>query len=140
MVLNLLFLPDTTGLDLKEQERRWTYIRQGHEHEYHGPAVHPNHLSWWERLCGKGKYYDAQLDYQQKVEDHRADWEAAMSKKGAKINVAEDFADSDETLLDGHVHAYFSRTSPMFRGKEQTAANKSDDTFALPAAAQEDKQ
>ena len=39
MLLTLLFLPDTTGLDLKEQERRWHYIRTGREAEYHGVAV-----------------------------------------------------------------------------------------------------
>ncbi|KAH0543037.1 hypothetical protein FGG08_002645 [Glutinoglossum americanum] len=43
--LTFLFLPDTTGLDLKEQERRWQYIRSGREQDYHGVAVHPHHLS-----------------------------------------------------------------------------------------------
>src|SRR2546421_10198355 len=36
MVLTIIFLPDTTGLDLKEQERRWAYIRAGREAEDHG--------------------------------------------------------------------------------------------------------
>lgn len=45
MLLTFLFLPDTTGLDLKEQERRWKHIREGRESEYHGVAVHPKYLS-----------------------------------------------------------------------------------------------
>lgn len=34
-ILTLIFLPDTTGLDLKEQERRWAHIRAGKEAHYH---------------------------------------------------------------------------------------------------------
>jgi hypothetical protein len=81
-VLTKLFLPDTTGLDLREQEGRWLHIRQGREHEYHGPAVHRKHLSIWERWMGKGKHYDADLGYQMKVKEFRAEWEAAMAVRG----------------------------------------------------------
>ena len=130
MLLTFFFLPDTTGLDLKEQERRWSYIRAGREHEYHGPAVHSKHLSLWERMRGLGRYYDSEADYKQKVEEYRADWEAVMAQK-----MPEDSAtDSDDTLLEGHVHSYFHRTSPMFRPQEQ--ADKADQ-FVLPPAAQE---
>ncbi|PKX98877.1 putative MFS phosphate transporter [Aspergillus novofumigatus IBT 16806] len=135
VVLTYLFLPDTTGLDLKEQERRWAFIRSGREHEYHGPAVHSKHLSVWERLRGKGKYYDAELDYKQKVEEFRAEWEAAMARKASENDKVEDLAfDTDESLLEGHVHSYFHRTSPMFRGMEEKPAKS--DNFALPPAAQ----
>ncbi|KAB8267340.1 major facilitator superfamily domain-containing protein [Aspergillus minisclerotigenes] len=136
MVLTYVFLPDTTGLDLKEQERRWQYIRDGREHEYHGPAVHPKHLSLWERLMGKGKLYDADADYKQKVEEYRAEWESAMAARIAEKEKGEELAmDTDESLLEGHVHSYFHRTSPMFRPMEQNAKS---DNFALPPAAQED--
>ncbi len=40
MIVTFLFLPDTTGLDLKEQERRWNYIKAGRANDYHGIAVH----------------------------------------------------------------------------------------------------
>lgn len=63
MLLTLLFLPDSTGLDLKEEERGWQYMRAGRESDYHGVAVHPEHLSLWERVRGVGKHYDAELDY-----------------------------------------------------------------------------
>lgn len=139
LVVTFLFLPDTTGLDLKEQELRWNYIRQGREHEYHGPAVHPKHLSLWERVRGKGKHYNPELDYQQKLEDHRAEWVALMSERAGEKALSEGTAtDSDDTLMDGHIHSYFYRTSPMFHGTEQATLDKSDD-FALPAAAQGEK-
>ncbi|KAL4983281.1 major facilitator superfamily domain-containing protein [Aspergillus falconensis] len=135
VILTFFFLPDTTGLDLKEQERRWKYIREGREQDYHGPAVHPKHLSLWERLRGTGKYYDAELDYKQKVEEYRVEWEAAMSARiSEKDKNGEE--DADEDLLSGHVNNYFYRTSPMFRGME-AKPGKGDD-FALPPAARSD--
>ena len=135
VVLTFFFLPDTTGLDLKEQERRWAFIRDGREHDYHGPAIHPKHLSLYERLIGIGKNYDAELDYKQKVEEYRNDWEAAMAAKYAEKHDENEF-DTDDTLLNGHINDYFYRTSPMFKGKEETATKH--DNFALPPAAQED--
>ncbi|OXV06083.1 hypothetical protein Egran_06149 [Elaphomyces granulatus] len=107
--LTVLFLPDTTGLDLREQERRWYFIRQGRDHDYHGIAVHPKHLSLWERMQGVGKHYDPQLDYKQRVQEYRAEWEAGMAKQ------AEDDAffvdEAEDGLFEGHVHKYFERTS-----------------------------
>jgi len=107
-VLTLIFLPDTTGLDLKEQERRWAYIRAGRENEYHGVAIHPRHLSWWEMLFGIHKNYNAELDYQQRVEEMRADWESAMARR------AEEKDDNKENELDddwsAEVSTFFERT------------------------------
>ncbi|KAK5009784.1 hypothetical protein LTR28_013420, partial [Elasticomyces elasticus] len=74
-LLTWLFLPDTTGLDLKEQERRWTFIRDGRENEYCGVAIHPRHLSLWERWRGVGKVYNAERDYEQRIEEMRHEWE-----------------------------------------------------------------
>ena len=42
-----LFLPDTTGLDLKEQERRWTCIRSGREKDYHVSSRSELSASYW---------------------------------------------------------------------------------------------
>lgn len=139
VVLTLLFLPDTTGLDLKEQERRWQFIRQGREEAYHGAAVHPKHLSWYERfVLRKGRYYNAELDYQQKVEEYRAEWEAAMAQKLAEQEKGEVSFDSDDSLLEGHVHTYFHRIRPMFKGMEKVGAKQ--DSFSLPPAAKSGSQ
>jgi Sugar (and other) transporter len=131
MLTTYFFLPDTTGLDLKEQERRWWYIRNGRENEYHGVAIHPQHLSVWERFRGVGKNYDAELDYKQKLEDYRTEWESGIARKVSNED-GEIEVDSDEALFEGHVHTYFERTSPMFRGTEKLGGQ----TFAsLPPAA-----
>jgi len=112
-----LFLPDTTGLDLKEQERRWAYIRAGREHEYHGVAVHPKHLSLWERVRGVGKNYNAEEDYRQRVEEMRADWEASMSRRAAEKSHEEDEELDDD--WSSEVSTFFERT----RGQKKNVFN-----------------
>ena len=122
VILTVVFLPDTTGLDLKEQERRWAFIRAGREHEYHGVAVHSKHLSLYERLRGVGKHYNADLDYNQKIAEMRGEWEANMAakadEKGGHLE-RDDFDDSD---FSSDVSTYFQRTSksPMLGGMDQT--------------------
>ncbi|KAF2788856.1 phosphate transporter HvPT2 [Melanomma pulvis-pyrius CBS 109.77] len=108
-LLTWLFLPDTTGLDLKEQERRWSYIRAGHEEDYHGIAIHPKHLSVWERMRGVGKHYDAKLDYESKIAEMRAEWvEYQENKMMENPHCVEE--DEDEHYSNGHVHDFFTRT------------------------------
>jgi hypothetical protein len=118
--LTLVFLPDTTGLDLKEGERRWAYIRAGREHEYHGIAIHPQHLSLWERWTGVGKHYNPDLDYAAKVQEMRQDWsewQAFQAQENAKEGGSEhiDHLDHATHFDDPHhgdtLHQYFSRTS-----------------------------
>ncbi|KAI9741624.1 MAG: hypothetical protein M1834_000008 [Cirrosporium novae-zelandiae] len=111
MLLTWLFLPDTTGLDLKEQERRWSYIRAGKESEYHGIAIHPKHLSLWERMRGIGKNYNSELDYKQKIEELRGEWETSMQKKQQEKDKEgrPDEEDYDDAWTDD-VHSFFQRT------------------------------
>ncbi|PHH69974.1 hypothetical protein CDD82_7410 [Ophiocordyceps australis] len=113
MLLTLVFLPDTTGLDLKEQERRWNYICQGKASDYHGVAVNPAHLSLWERMRGIGKTYDPELDWKAKIEDMRAEWEMVQANRGPKET--EDNADHgmpDDGEFSPEIHQYFQRSSP----------------------------
>lgn len=108
-----LFLPDTTGLDLKEQERRWAFIRAGREHEYHGVAIHPQHLSLYERLRGVGKHYNAEEDYRQRVQEMRSDWEAAMARRAEeKEGVHEEMEDD----WSSEVSSFFARTGGKGNG------------------------
>ena len=121
VLLTVLFLPDTTGLDLKEQERRWQFIRAGRESDYHGVAVHPKHLSLWERWRGVGKHYDADADYKQKIEDLRADWEISQARKSAEKEAHADDDDVDDSVWSSDVSTYFERTggTPLMRPKEK---------------------
>ena len=122
MLVTLLFLPDTTGLDLKEQERRWQFIRAGREADYHGVAVHPKHLSLYERFRGVGKYYDADADYRQKIEEMRSDWEASQARmadeKGGHLD---DDDVHDDSVWSSDVSTYFEKTSrsPNIAAKEK---------------------
>ena len=123
MIVTLLFLPDTTGLDLKEQERRWQFIRAGREHEYHGVAVHPKHLSWWERFRGVGKNYDPDADYAQKIEELRADWEASQVRKASEKAGHSDDDDvdiQDDLTWSNDVSTYFEKTrTPTMMSEEK---------------------
>ncbi|GBF60823.1 inorganic phosphate transporter [Trichophyton mentagrophytes] len=120
VILTYLFLPDTTGLDLKEQERRWFYIRQGRESEYHGAAVHPKHLSVYERWTGVGKYYDPEADYKQKVAEMREEWATAQARKADEKSSFDDDDHHDYEPIHHDVHKYFERTSPMILGREKS--------------------
>ena len=130
MLVTFLFLPDTTGLDLKEQERRWYFIREGREHEYHGVAVHPKHLSLYERLRGVGKYYDPDADYKQKVEEMRSDWERGQARltaeKAGHYDDDDDTGDSETWSSD--VSTYFEKT----RSKAQQIEKSPNDSDSSP--------
>ena len=126
MVVTILFLPDTTGLDLKEQERRWQFIRAGHENDYHGIAVHPKHLSWWERMRGVGKYHNADLDYKQKIEEMRADWEMSQVRKADEKAGHWDEEGEDDSTWSSDVSTYFERTRDARDGGLRKEGYESD--------------
>lgn len=123
MFLTFFFLPDTTGLDLKEQERRWAFIRAGREQDYHGIAIHPRHLSYWERFRGAGKNYDAELDYQQRVEEMRHDWEESQRRKAEVEKEHENDFDDEDWHSD--VSTYFKRTGASTLGMKAPLNEKS---------------
>lgn len=130
MLVTYVFLPDVTGLDLREQDRRWEYMRAGRGHDYHGVAIHPQHLSLWERFRGVGKNYDPEADYKQKVDEVRKEWEARQAAKASE----DDTATQEEIAQDftPQVHDYFVRTSPMIFAKEKKIGSE---TFTLPESA-----
>ena len=101
--LTLIFIPDTTGLDLREQERYWQFVRDGKENDYHGIAVHPRHLSLYERLILKrDRNYDPKLDRQSKIDELRSLYKA-MNESSGKEDVN---GDNGESVSD-KVSAYF---------------------------------
>ena len=100
--LTVLFIPDTTGLDLREQERYWQFVREGRENEYHGIAIHPRHLSWFERfVLHRHKSYDPELDAKDKLKEMRNMYDKIQNEK-----VSEDDHRLDETLSE-KAHSYF---------------------------------
>ncbi|CAK7271901.1 hypothetical protein SEPCBS57363_004859 [Sporothrix epigloea] len=136
MLMTLVWLPDTTGLDLKEQERRWSYIKEGREFEYHGIAVHPTHLSLWERIMGVGKYYNPELDAKSKIQDMRADWEARENfKREAEIK-GTNVGEVDDAGLTDEAHRFFMHTSPNspFMASQNGRGNGVLEDMSLPNA------
>jgi hypothetical protein len=124
MLLTFFFLPDTTGLDLKEQERRWQYITSGRENEYHGVAIHPAHLSLWERMRGIGKNYNPELDYAQKINDMREEWENKQMAKNAVQMEGGDVAEEHDDEYTAEVQSYFEARSPRLMNQNEKMAGK----------------
>ena len=78
-LMTICFIPDTTGLDLREQERYWEYVIAGREQDYHGVAVHPHHLSWFEIfVLRRHLAYNPELDRQQKLAEFREIYQSTM--------------------------------------------------------------
>lgn len=123
MLLTWLFMPDTTGLDLSEQERRWQYIMEGREDEYYGVAIHPRHLSLWEILRGVGRKYDPKKDWDQKIDEMRNCWEKEVSPTNKAMDTEAIIRTNSVAALElsPEIRAYFeeiSRKSQNERSKE----------------------
>lgn len=112
MLITLIWLPDTTGLDLKEQERRWQYIMEGRGDEYRGIAIHPRHLSLWERLRGVGKNYHPDIDMKQKIHDIRAEFEQREASKENRDPESQAADDDDDDELTLEISNYFKGLTP----------------------------
>ena len=86
-------------------------------------AVHPKHLSLYERVRGVGKYYDADLDYQQKIEEMRADWESSQARRADEKegHFDDDAHEHDDSVWSSDVSTYFEKTSrsPHIRANEK---------------------
>ena len=103
-ILTIVFVPDTTGLDLQEQERYWLCIREGRIQDYHGIAIHPRHLSLWESMVlRRNRYYDPELDMQDKMREYRAKYEASISSSSTE----EDELELHDNWVSENVAKYF---------------------------------
>ncbi len=91
MVITWLFLPDTTGLDLKELDKFHQCIVSDNLDDYHGEAINPKHLSPFERMFFK---------WQKKHRPREGFSEAAGSASESPL-VASDF--------DTNVHTNYER-------------------------------
>jgi len=61
-VITFILIPDITGLDLREGDKRWLAVLDGKHSAYTGPAVDPKHLSLFERMLGYGRQYKSGED------------------------------------------------------------------------------
>lgn len=100
--LTMIFIPDTTGLDLREQERYFGYVVRGERENYHGVAIHPRHLSLFERVVLKRHiYYDPELDRNQKIAELRQVYESTKQMEGEKEHLGDDHRNFFENELGG---------------------------------------
>jgi hypothetical protein len=101
--LTLIFIPDTTGLDLREQERYWQSVRVGRVNDFHGIAIHPRHLSWYERaVLKRHTNYDPELDRKTKIAELRAlyqEMNASTGKESLSSRGTDDVSDKVMTYF-----------------------------------------
>lgn len=120
-IVTWIFIPDTTGLDLREQDRYWSYVREGRQHDYHGIAVHPRHISLYERVVLKRHLaYDAEKDRSQRIEELRLMYEDRkmnFGKEGGKLDDSMSVEEDDE--LSSSAASFFSNNSSTTRVNEK---------------------
>jgi hypothetical protein len=83
MLITLVFFPDTIGLDPKGHEQSWAFNRAGRERKYHGVAIQ---LGAPELVEKYAKAYGPDLNYKQKIEERRGDWEISMAEKEGHLD------------------------------------------------------
>ena len=106
-IITWVFLPDVTGLDLREQERYWEFVRAGRENDYHGVAVHPRHLSLYERyVLQRHRNYDPILDRQSKIDELRQTYEQFEADKARENS---ELGEDDASFITEDVAEYFRR-------------------------------
>jgi hypothetical protein len=132
VVVTELLLPDTTGLDLREQERYWSYVTAGREHDYHGVAVHPRHLSRWERWVNKRHHaYNPVKDREARIAELRATYETIEREKAMEhASEWESTVDADEaSFISEDVASYFQNeksnsVATLHSGKQHARLGK----------------
>lgn len=89
-IFTVIFLPDTTGLDLLEVDRYNMYLVSGQAQHYHGEAVNPKYLSLFERWRGYGKAYNPVADKEQAELQVAAELKAKESSMMVMDAIAEE--------------------------------------------------
>lgn len=122
-LLTVVFVADTTGLDLREQERYWICIREGRPHDYHGIAIHPRHLSLYETwVLHRNRYYDPELDKQDKIKELRIAYEEALASKYG----SEDGRSSNDDFSE-NVSKYFEMEKQIMSRKADMKTNSGNE-------------
>ena len=115
----MVFIPDTTGLDLREQERYWHFVREGRAHDYHGIAVHPRHLSLFERVVLKRHLaYNPELDRQGRINELPERYQMVEGAKGAETDEEQTIPGASEADLDDNVSRYFEMEKASVRKQQ----------------------
>ena len=131
-ILTIAFVPDTTGLDLPEQQRYWSHVVEGRQDKYHGVAIHPEHLSWYERtVLRRAKNYDSEKDRMRRIAELRKEY--AKTGKGDENGEQEPMIGT-EVDPDGNVRKYFE-LERAGEASQEPSGEESDDVQAdLPQA------
>ncbi|CDZ96190.1 Inorganic phosphate transporter [Phaffia rhodozyma] len=128
-VLTVVFIPDTTGLDLREQERYWSFVRAGKAGEYHGIAVHKRHLSLWETMVLKRHLaYDPEKDRAAKMEELSETYARMLQEK---LNEIPEDEQDDDNVVSSNVALFFQELDKKKRNAALRAAEEEVERLRL---------
>ncbi|WWC87470.1 uncharacterized protein L201_002359 [Kwoniella dendrophila CBS 6074] len=122
VIVTWLFIPDTTGLDLREQDRYWAFVREGRAKEYHGIAVHPRHLSLWEKVVLKRHLaYDPEKDRHQRVKELKMMWEEKKRLQAEEAHEHEQDHEEEGELSHSAFHHFNAVHEKRSTGQSSTS-------------------
>lgn len=80
-------------------------VREGREQDYHGIAINPRHLSWYERVVLKrDRYYDPVQDKEDKIDELRILYESSLiAREDASME------DEEHAFVSPDVAAFFEK-------------------------------
>ena len=105
-VVTYLFIPDLTGLDLREGDKRWLAFLDGKPESYTGEAVNPKHLSIFERMLGYGKSYHA-TGVSTKGDHHTKVW----AVNGLVVGTEPEEGDGPDEIVEAKTQAKIAKES-----------------------------
>ena len=106
VVFTYLFIPDLTGLDLREGDKRWLAFLDGKPESYTGEAVNPKHLSIFERMLGYGKSYHA-TGVSTKGDHHTKVW----AVNGLVVGTEPEEGDGPDEIVEAKTQAKIAKES-----------------------------
>lgn len=97
-------------------------VCEGRESDYHGIAIHPRHLSWYERVVLKrDRYYDPEADKEAKIDELRVLYESHLI---AREDPTGDFDDDEHLFISPEVARYFETEGIQGRVEKQTVKER----------------
>lgn len=112
---------------IAHEDRAHRYVVSGREAEYHGIAVHPRHLSLWERwVQRRSDRYDPVADRAAKVTELRQVYEQMRAERGKEFAGESEGVDPDEaSFISDDVAAYFDTEKGVRNRAEAVPAGNS---------------
>lgn len=97
-------------------------VRAGRESDYHGIAIHPRHLSWYERVVLKrDRFYDPEADKDSKIDELRILYESHLIAQSSEDPAHHD---EDHAFISPEVAEFFEQEGIEGRREKQSVKER----------------